>query len=135
MKNFKLAVLVSMVALACVSVDTFAFQTDCIIAEVSGLENTERNARDQSGKTLTPVDQKENDSDSDIYITANIRKELMADESLSLNAQNIKIITQGGIVMLRGPVETKAESNKLQKIAETTPGVKKIYNSLEVKAP
>ncbi|MGZ8907089.1 MAG: BON domain-containing protein [Methylobacter sp.] len=39
------------------------------------------------------------------------------------------------MVTLRGPVETAAESLKLQKIAEKTLGVVKVDNQLENKAP
>ena len=42
-------------------------------------------------------------------ITANIRKKVV-DTSMSVNAHNVKIITQDGRVTLRGPVKT-AERN------------------------
>ncbi|MDO8937673.1 MAG: BON domain-containing protein [Methylicorpusculum sp.] len=99
----------------------------------SALENSEINVRDKDNATLTPEDQKE--TEGDIAITAAIRQAVIKDESLSVNAQNIKIITRNGVVTLRGPVETEAESTKLQKIAEETSGVVKVDNQLENKAP
>ncbi|MDP2177721.1 BON domain-containing protein [Methylicorpusculum sp.] len=99
----------------------------------SALENSEINVRDKDNATLTPEDQKE--TEGDIAITAAIRQAVVKDESLSVNAQNIKIITRNGVVTLRGPVETEAESIKLQKIAEETSGVVKVDNQLENKAP
>jgi hyperosmotically inducible periplasmic protein len=99
----------------------------------SALENTEINVRDKDNATLTPEDQKE--TEGDITITAAIRQAVIKDESLSVNAQNIKIITRNGVVTLRGPVETETESSKLQKIAEGTGGVVKVDNQLENKAP
>ena len=97
------------------------------------LENTERNARDKNDATLTPEDQKE--TESDIRITVSIRKAAVNDDSLSLNAQNAKIITRNGVVTLRGPVENAAESKKLQQFAKQTLGVVQIDNQLEYKAP
>jgi hyperosmotically inducible protein len=103
------------------------------LAADSALENTGINARDKNNATLTPEDQKENESD--IKITADIRQAIIKDKSLSVNAQNVKIIARNGVVTLRGPVETKKESKKLKKIAKHTPGVLKVDNQLEIKKP
>ncbi|WP_020161392.1 MULTISPECIES: BON domain-containing protein [Methylobacter] len=98
----------------------------------SPAENTERNVRDEGGATLTPEDQLENESD--LQITANIRKTITDDESLSVNAHNAKVITRNGRVSLRGPVDSAAEKTRLQAIAQQTPGVSQVDNQLEVKA-
>jgi len=111
-----------------------AEQNDAIyLAADSALENTEINARDKENTTLTPEDQKE--TKKDIRITAHIRKAVVRDKSLSIDAQNAKIITRSGVVILRGPVANEAESKKLQKIAKKTRGVVKVDNQLEIKAP
>jgi hyperosmotically inducible periplasmic protein len=111
-----------------------AGQNDAIyMAASSALENTEINARDKNNTTLTPEDQKE--TKKDIRITAHIRKDVVRDKSLSIDAQNAKIITRSGVVTLRGPVATEAESKTLQKIAKKTRGVVKVDNQLEIKAP
>jgi len=107
--------------------------TAIYLAADSALENTERNVRDQDNATLTPEDQKE--TEGDIKITAAIRQAVVKNESLSVNAQNIKIITRNGVVTLRGPVESEAENMKLQDIARHTPGVMQVNNQLEIKAP
>ncbi|CAA9892463.1 Transport-associated protein [Candidatus Methylobacter favarea] len=104
-----------------------------LAAGESALENTERNVRDRGDATLTPEDQKE--TKSDVRITAKIRKAVVKNKSLSVNAQNAKIITRNGIVWLRGPVESEAESMKLQQIAKKTRGVTDVINQLEIKAP
>lgn len=103
------------------------------LAVDSALENTQQNVRDQNDKTLTPEDQKE--TKKDLRITAHIRKNLVRDKSLSVNAQNVKIISRNGVVTLRGPVETETESKKLQEIAQKTRGVVQVDNQLEHKAP
>lgn len=99
----------------------------------SAAENTERNVRDKGDTTLTPEDQKENESD--INITANIRKAITDRESLSVNAHNIKIISRNGVVTLRGPVNSSTESTEIQQIVKQTPGVTQVDNQLEIKAP
>ena len=107
--------------------------TAIYLAADSALENTEINARDKDNTTLTPEDQKE--TKKDIRITAHIRKTVVRDKSLSIDAQNAKIITRGGVVTLRGPVANEAESKRLRKIAKKTRGVVKVDNQLEIKAP
>ena len=100
----------------------------------SELENTERNIRDKDNKTLlTPEDQKE--TKKDIKITALIRKTVVRDKSLSIDAQNAKIITRNGVVTLRGPVATGAEKIKLEQISQQTKGVLQVNNQLENKQP
>ena len=103
------------------------------VAESSALENTELNVRDQNNATLTPEDQKE--TEGDIKITTDIRQAVIRDKSLSINAQNIKIITRNAVVTLRGSVETKNESQTIHHIAVQTPGVLKVDNQLENIAP
>ena len=103
------------------------------LAAGSELENTERNARDSGDATLTPEDQKETRRDRDL--TASVRRGVVKNKSLSLDAHNIKIITRDGVVTLRGPVETPKEKAKLQAIAQKTRGVKQVDNQLEPKTP
>ena len=107
--------------------------TTIYLAADSVLENTEINVRDKDNTTLTPEDQKE--TKKDIKITAHIRKIVVRNKSLSIDAQNAKIITRSGVVTLRGPVASEAESKTLQKIAKKTRGVVKVDNQLEIKAP
>jgi hyperosmotically inducible protein len=96
-------------------------------------ENTQRNVRDQGNTTLTPEDQLQNESD--LQITATIRQAITDDDSLSVNAHNVKIITRNGTVTLRGPVDSEAEKTRLQAIAQKTSGVNQVDNQLETKAP
>ncbi|MBK8817277.1 MAG: BON domain-containing protein [Methylococcaceae bacterium] len=117
------------------SFNTEAKQQDAAIylAAGSALENTERNVRDKDGTTLTPDDQK--GDKRDVKITTKIRKALVEDKHLSVNAQNVKIITGSRIVTLRGIVENADESMKVEQIAKKTRGVLRVDNQLEFKAP
>jgi osmotically-inducible protein OsmY len=93
-------------------------------------DNTGRNARDSDGKTLTSGDQ--SNSKSDVEITRQIRQAIVKDDSLSTSAHNVKIITNGGVVTLRGPVASTDEKTMVAKKAEKINGVSKVDNQLEV---
>jgi hyperosmotically inducible protein len=93
-------------------------------------DNTTINDRDRHG-ALTPMDQ--GNSGSEIRITAAIRKGLMADSTLSFTAKNVKVITVGSKVTLRGPVKSDQERATIAALAMQTSGVTEIDNQLEVK--
>lgn len=93
-------------------------------------DNTSVNKRDRNTQTLTPLDQSNTKADTDI--TQAVRKSIM-NEQLSMNAKNIKIITQNGEVTLRGPVDSSAERNKIVELANAVPGIRSVNNQLEVK--
>ncbi|MEO6872437.1 MAG: BON domain-containing protein [Chthoniobacterales bacterium] len=93
-------------------------------------DNSGRNARDRSGETVTSGDQ--SNSSADIKITASIRRAVMKDDSLSMTAKNVKIITADGVVTLRGPVKTAAEKATVAKLAEAHAGGAKVVDQLVV---
>ncbi len=93
-------------------------------------DNSGRNVRDRSGKTMTPGDQ--SNSSGDIKITAAIRRAVMKDNSLSMTAKNVKIITAHGVVTLRGPVKSAAEKSTIEKLAQANAGGAKVMDQLMV---
>lgn len=93
-------------------------------------DNTARNKRDASGETVTPMDQARG-SKEDLAMTAKIREIVTDDDSLSMKAQNVKIITLQGLTTLRGPVETFSEKSRVEQLARRA-GAKNINNQLEV---
>lgn len=95
-------------------------------------DNTARNKRDVDEAAKTPMDQGQ--TASDVKITAEIRRAVMEDKGMSMNAQNCKIITDKGGVTLRGPVDTQAEKDRIGAIAKGVAGVTSVDNQLEVKA-
>ncbi|MGH7937953.1 MAG: BON domain-containing protein [Bryobacteraceae bacterium] len=95
-------------------------------------DNSGRNKRDRSGETQTAGDQ--SNSSADIKTTAAIRRAVMHEDSLSMMAKNVKIITENGVVMLRGPVKSEAEKTKIAELARTHAGNAKVEDHLEVKA-
>jgi len=94
-------------------------------------DNTGRNVRDRDERTLTPL--KQGNSKADVTTTAQIRKEIMAANNLSVNARNVKVITLDGRVTLRGPVKTAEEKRHIGEIAERIAHSGNVDNQLEVK--
>jgi len=97
----------------------------------TNVDNTARNSRDNNPRSLTPLDQGNNKADIDT--TAQIRREIMAGKNMSMNAQNVKIITNKGQVTLRGPVNNADEKRLIGEIAERIARVGNVDNQLEVK--
>jgi hyperosmotically inducible periplasmic protein len=93
-------------------------------------DNTGRNERDRAGSNQTPMDQGE--SEADRTMTADIRRAVMDLEDLSINAKNCKIITNNGVVTLRGPVNSVAERDAIERAAKAIAGVTSVVNELEV---
>jgi osmotically-inducible protein OsmY len=70
-------------------------------------DNSATNKRDRSQGAVTADQQKMNKSDRDM--TRDIRKSIMADKGLSTYAHNVKIISQNGMVTVKGPVKSDDE--------------------------
>lgn len=95
-------------------------------------DNTKVNTRDRSSDAVTADQQKMNASDT--KLTKDIRKSIMADKSLSTYAHNIKVISQNGMVTLKGPVKSDAEKTTLMaKAAEIAGGQDKVADQISVK--
>ena len=93
-------------------------------------DNSGRNVRDRDDQNKTTGDQSENEADR--TITQNIRRAVTADDSLSTNATNVKIITNNGTVTLRGPVKSEKEKAEIVAKAKQVAGAKSVDNQLEV---
>jgi hypothetical protein len=93
-------------------------------------DNTGVNERDASGDTVTPEDQP--NRSEDVELLATLRSRVMEIENLSINGQNVKIISQGDKVVLRGPVQTEAERDAIVAVAKDVVGAENVINELEV---
>jgi hyperosmotically inducible periplasmic protein len=113
-------------SLVCVSV--FALSA---VAQETNPDNSARNERDRSGETKTSGDQ--SNSSADTKITADIRRAIVKDSSLTMTAKNVKIITAGGVVTLRGPVTSAEEKTKIEQLAAAAASGTRIDNQLEIK--
>jgi len=92
-------------------------------------DNSDRNVRDRDDGTLTPTDQ--SNAPADIEMTQKIRKGITSNDAMSVQARNIKIITQRGVVTLRGPVKTTQEKAAIETLAKNA-GATRIDNQLEI---
>lgn len=99
-------------------------------ADKPDADNTGINKRDTSADAKTSGDQSNNSED--IKITAAIRRAIVADDSLTATAANVKVITADRTVTLRGPVKSEAERTKIGSIAQKEAGDMRVDNQLEV---
>jgi hyperosmotically inducible protein len=94
-------------------------------------DNTKVNDRDRNAHEPNADQQKDNRSDLDI--TKQIRQAVEKDKSLSTYAHNVKIITQNGLVTIKGPVRSEEEKRAVEAKAVEIAGFGKVNNQLDVK--
>ena len=95
-------------------------------------DNTKVNQRDRKASAVTADQQKVNATDQEL--TRKIRRSIMADKSLSTYAHNIKIISQNGLVTLKGPVKSDDEKKSVVAKAVAVAGsADKVTDQVSVK--
>jgi osmotically-inducible protein OsmY len=94
-------------------------------------DNSAVNVRDRNPNAMTAGQQA--NAKTDVELTREIRRSVVKDESLSMMAHNVKIVTANGNVTLRGPVKTEDEKNEIATKAQAIAGADKVDNQLEVK--
>jgi hyperosmotically inducible periplasmic protein len=108
-------------------IDTSA---DPSAADMTPRDNTGVNERDAGGSTVTPFDQ--SNDQADIDLVAAIRSRVVDIDNLSVQGRNVKIITNRGRVVLRGPVASVEEREAIASIAQDLAGPTMVNNQLEV---
>jgi hypothetical protein len=103
---------------------SFAFVNRASLPALNANNDKVRDAGD-----LTPNYQQENPSD--LTITQAIRKALLEDKTLSVNARNVAVVTENGRVTLRGIVDNEQEKSRIEAIAKQAEGVKSVKNELQ----
>jgi osmotically-inducible protein OsmY len=93
-------------------------------------DNTKVNTRDRQAEATTADQQKENANDR--TITQKIRRSLMNDKALSTYAHNVKIVSQGGQVTLKGPVRTEDEKRTVEAKATEVAGAGRVINEISI---
>ncbi|HEX9047994.1 MAG TPA: BON domain-containing protein [Verrucomicrobiae bacterium] len=97
-----------------------------------GVENSRINQRDRHGVNPTPMNQ--GNSQEDLRLSREIRRSVVNETNhFSLLAHNIKIITRGGKVTLRGPVKNNEEKMRIAAVVRSIAGTNAVSNLLEVK--
>jgi hyperosmotically inducible protein len=96
-------------------------------------DNTKVNARDRAKNAPTADQQKENAAD--LELTRSIRRSITEDKELSTYAHNVKVITQGGQVTLKGPVRSEDEKRAVEAKATKVAGAGHVSNQMSVAKP
>jgi hyperosmotically inducible protein len=117
--------------LACLLTGTWGLASAQDSSQQAPPDNTKVNERDKNKSEPTADQQKDNRSDRDI--TQEIRQSVMKDKSLSTYAHNVKIISQNGMVTLKGPVRSEEEKSAVEAKATAIVGQEKVTSELEVK--
>jgi hyperosmotically inducible periplasmic protein len=94
-------------------------------------DNSAVNLRDREPGAMTAGQQ--SNAKSEVEITRGIRRAVVKDNSLSILAHNVKIVSANGSVTLRGPVKTEEEKSAIASKAQAIVGSAKVNNQLEVK--
>lgn len=89
-------------------------------------------ASDDSAADEAPTAMDQSESPGDYEITRLIRVAVVADDSLSFSALNVVIVTQAGVVTLRGDVGTDAERQAIYTHARSVDGVSRVENLIAV---
>jgi hyperosmotically inducible periplasmic protein len=92
---------------------------------------TKVNQRDRN--TSEPTADRQKNRRSDREMTRKIRRALTQDKSLSTYGNNVKIVTQNGMVTLRGPVRSEDEQKAVEAKATEIAGNNNVTSNLDVK--
>ncbi len=106
---------------------TFAGSGSTMFGQAAAPDNSKQNAHQNR-----TADNQSN-ATGDRQTTAQVRRAIIADKSLSMYAHNVKILVAGGQVTLKGPVHSDQEKQKVEADAATVVGADKITNKLTVK--
>lgn len=114
---------------------SMTFASLCVVGRVPARaqtqpDNTKVNTRDRDKAAVTADQQKENVADRDL--TQRIRRALTRDKTLSSYARNVKIVTQGGQVTLKGPVRTEEEKQTVERAAAEVAGTDHVTSQLSI---
>jgi hyperosmotically inducible periplasmic protein len=126
----KRVVVITISFLACGMLPRAFAQSAPPIPAATAPDNSGINTRDRANNAMTAGEQ--SGAKSDLRLTAQIRRAIVKDKSLSMMAHNVKIISVNGEVTLRGPVKTEQEKTTVGSKAQAIAGTDRVDNRLEV---
>ena len=117
------------------SIHTLLVSSACSLIAITAIaqtapDNTGANTRDRSKGAITADQQQETASDRDLV--KRIRQSLVADKSLSTYAHNVKVVSVGGQVTLKGPVRSEEEKRTVAAKATDIAGPDHVSNEITV---
>lgn len=101
-----------------------------VLAAAQAPDNSKTNRRDERRQAVTAEEQ--SNRKEDIELARKIRAEISSHGEFSTYAKNVKVITQDGVAVLRGPVRTTEEKLAIEEIAQKHAGAEKVKSHLEV---
>jgi hyperosmotically inducible periplasmic protein len=103
-------------------------------AAMAPAQNTPKpdNSKTNKHEAAQPTADQQKNNKSDREITREIRKSIMDDKTLSSNAHNVKVITQHGMVTLKGPVRSDEEKKTVEEKATSVAGAANVKNEITV---
>ena len=126
----KRVLVMTMSFLACGMLPRAFAQSAPPIPAATAPDNSGINTRDRANNAITAGEQ--SGAKSDLRLTAQIRRAIVKDKSLSMMAHNVKIISNNGAVTLRGPVKSDEEKSTVAAKAQAIAGADKVDDRLEV---
>jgi hyperosmotically inducible protein len=87
----------------------------------------------KANKEAQPTADQSKNSKSDLKLTQQIRREIVKDKSLSMDAHNVKVVVSDGKVTLKGPVKSDQEKTAIEEKAAAIAGAGNVINELTVK--
>ena len=96
-------------------------------------DNTKINERDRD--TSQPTADRQKNNKSDVEIARDIRRSIVADKSLYVYAHNVKVITQNGVVTLKGPVRSEDERKAIETKAVEVAGAGHVTVDVSIVPP
>jgi len=95
-------------------------------------DNSRSNAATENSADPGSIADGQSNRPRDLQLTQSIRRSVMADKSLSLDAHNVKIVTVNGHVTLNGVVRSDAEKSAVIAKAVTVAGADNVLDALKV---
>jgi hyperosmotically inducible periplasmic protein len=100
--------------------------------EAPKADNTAQNVGATRKNAVTA--EKQRSHKDQVNVLAEIRRSIVAEKGLSMDAKNVKILYSKGIVTLRGPVDSEEEKTVVESVVKRCDAVGAVTNLLTVAA-
>jgi hyperosmotically inducible periplasmic protein len=95
-------------------------------------DNSRSNSATENSTDRGSIADGQSNRPQDLQLTQTIRRSVMADKTLSVDAHNVKIVTINGHVTLNGVVRSDAEKSAVIAKAVTVAGADNVLDALKV---
>jgi hyperosmotically inducible protein len=95
-------------------------------------DNSRSNSATENSTDRGSIADGQSNRPQDLQLTQTIRRSVMADKTLSIDAHNVKIVTINGHVTLNGVVRSDAEKSAVIAKAVTVAGADNVLDALKV---